>query len=425
MAIAFLFLIIISLLQCPCYLHGASNINAVVQALMGISFPPAPAPAPPPPPCLNDSTSQNVLLAIRNLRQNITYDPQNFTGSWEGCDFCSFKGYYCDMVPNKHTIGLAGVDFNGAHFDGNLTFDDFIQNLTDLAIFHINSNNFTGPISSSSISNLRYLYELDLSNNIFSGEFPTALLGAARLTFLDIRFNYFSGPIPADLFDMELDVIFLNNNNFSGNIPDNLGNTTALYLTFANNNFTGGIPWSIGQVPNLLEVLFLNNQLDGCLPYEVGLLRNLTVFDVRSNRLTGPIPKSFGCLAKMGILVLADNEFYGEVPETLCMLTNLTQLDLSGNFFTQMGPICQSLVRAGVMNATGNCISGLPGQRANCTASASKTKYSCPNESTFSIVPCNVSSSSEGIINSVAAMKIANAGTKRTYAALERNEVQY
>ncbi|XP_057975357.1 uncharacterized protein At4g06744-like [Malania oleifera] len=427
MAIAFLFLIIISLLQCPCHVQGTNNINAVIQALTGISLPPVPAPAPSPHPCLNDSTSQNVLLATKNLRQNITNDPQNFTSTWEGCDYCSFMGYYCDIVPDKNTIGLTSIDFNHANFSGNLVFDDFIQNLKDVAIFHISSNNFSGPISSSSISNLRYLDELDLSNNNFAGEFPKSLLGAAKLTFLDLRFNQFSGLIPAELFDMDIRVLFLNDNDFSGRIPDNLGNTSALYLSLANNNFSGGIPRSIGHAPNLLEVLFQNNKLNGCLPYEVGFLSNLTLFNVGSNWLTGPIPKSFGCLASVNELVLADNEFYGEVPDTLCMLPNLTNLDLSGNFFTSVGPICRKLFFAGMVNATMNCISELPDQRSgsDCTAFAPKSKYSCPYESTFSIVPCDASSSSKGIISSVAAMEVERGGPKRTYAALKRNSVQY
>ena len=58
----------------------------------------------------------------------------------------------------------------------------------DIAIFHANSNNFIGPINQN-LNQLRYLYELDLSNNKFLGGVPWNVLGATNLTFVDLRFN--------------------------------------------------------------------------------------------------------------------------------------------------------------------------------------------------------------------------------------------
>ncbi|KAL0004613.1 hypothetical protein SO802_012174 [Lithocarpus litseifolius] len=136
--------------------------------------------------------------------------------------------------------------------------------------------------------------------------------------------------VPPQVFNLDLDVLFINNNYFYDTLPSNLGNTPALYLTVANNLFNGPIPQSIGNAKDtLVEVLFLGNRLDGCLPYEIGLLKKAAVFDVSSNYLSGPIPLSFQCLFKIEVLVLARNQFYGEVPEAVCKLPNLSNFSLS------------------------------------------------------------------------------------------------
>ncbi|PPD69990.1 hypothetical protein GOBAR_DD33139 [Gossypium barbadense] len=290
------------------------------------------------------------------------------------------------------TWNVAAVDFNGAKLsgiNGSLPLHDFIDGLTDLAIFHANSNNFTGTVPFIGTSKIKYLYELDLSNNKITDDFPMEVLRATQLTFLDIRFNRIKGVVPATVFKLDLDVLFINNNNFRQRLPEILGDTPALYITFANNKFTGRIPPSIGKAKNLLEVLFLNNELTGCLPYEIGYLQNATVFDVGMNKLTGPIPHSFGCLKKMEQLNLAGNEFYGEVPEIVCRLSNLQNLSLSSNYFTQVGPACRDLVMKKKLNVKNNCILDLPEQRskADCAMFFSR-KLICDRTESFKWIPC-------------------------------------
>lgn len=299
-------------------------------------------------------------------------------------------------MPDLNITGLAGIDFNGARFGGpNLNFYRFITNLPDLAIFHANSNNFTGVINQG-LSGLRYFYEIDLSNNKFAGGFPSNVLGATNLTFVDLRFNNYKGTVPRNLFNFDTDVLFINNNVFNRTIPTNLGNTPALYLTLANNHFTGTIPRSIGAAwYTMTEVLFLGNKLSGCLPFEIGYLNRSTVFDVGSNRLTGPIPQSFGCMAKLQLLNMAHNKFYGQVPEVLCRLPNAFNFTLSNNYFTQVGPQCRRLIRLRRLNVNRNCIMGLPFQRsaADC-GSFFATPRSCARESTFNIIPCRLPAAS-------------------------------
>ncbi|EXB56502.1 Uncharacterized protein L484_008883 [Morus notabilis] len=363
-----------------------------------------------------------ILFITQELKRNITYDPFNYTGTWVGNNYCLFKGYYCDTVPDLNITGLASIDFNGARFGGRfLNFYRYSRNLPDIALFHANSNNFSGVINRN-INQLRYLYELDLSNNRFLGAFPFYVLGATNLTFVDLRFNRYAGGVPTQLFNIDTDVLFINNNGFANTIPTNFGNTPASYLTLANNNFSGTIPTSIGRAWNTLkEVVFLNNRLTGCLPYEIGFLGQATVFDVGGNLLTGPIPQSFGCLRNLQYLNLAHNQLYGLIPESLCRLPNAYNFTLSYNFFTQVGVQCRRLIRAGTLNVRRNCILGLPDQKstAECGRFFSRAR-TCPRENTFSIVTCNISATAS-LVDARKLEEIAAPPPPRTYAVLEKD----
>nr|KYP42569.1 Uncharacterized protein At4g06744 family [Cajanus cajan] len=262
-----------------------------------------------------DQRVVQVIPIIQTFKNTITLDPLGVTTTWVGPNVCNYTGFYCGNPPDNLTATtVSSIDFNGFQITAP-TLDGFIDQLPDLALFHANTNNFSGTISPK-IANLKFLYELDLSNNFFSGVFPTSILKIPTLSFLDIRYNFFSGTVPPQIFMQTLDVLFINNNNFMLTLPNNLGDTPVVYLTLANNKFTGPIPRSIGKASStLVEVLLLNNLLTGCLPYEIGFLGNVTLFDAGGNLLTGPIPWSFGCLKKVEQLNLARNFLYGQVPE--------------------------------------------------------------------------------------------------------------
>ncbi|CAJ1939537.1 unnamed protein product [Sphenostylis stenocarpa] len=357
-------------------------------------------PSPPPPdsipliPDLLNFLDQRVALVfpiVQTFKNTITSDPLGITTTWVGPNICNYTGFYCDNPPDNLTATtIASIDFNGFQLTAP-TLDGFIDQLPDLALFHANSNKFSGTVSPK-IAGLKFLYELDLSNNLFSGVFPTSVINIPTLSFLDIRYNLFTGTVPPQIFMQTLDVLFLNNNNFMLTLPNNLGDTPVVYLTLANNKFTGPIPRSIRKAsPTLIEVLLLNNLLTGCLPYEIGFLGNVTLFDVGGNLLTGPIPWSFGCLKKVEQLNLSNNFLYGQVPEVVCALGNLANLSLSYNYFTKVGPLCKRLIQRGVLDVRKNCIIGLPDQRPakECMAFFLIPR-SCLHPASFNMIPCQI-----------------------------------
>ncbi|XP_050363151.1 uncharacterized protein At4g06744-like [Argentina anserina] len=366
--------------------------------------PPPPLPPPPPPPPSPAPILSRLELARRVIQKfkkliGEDGDPYNITGTWTGDNPCTYMGFTCAEHPVYKQLAVAGVDFNGKRLAGKvcggkdrqLPLNGFLDKLEDLVFFHANSNNFTSVIVPTT-SQLPYFYELDLSNNDLKGKFPTDVLSATNLTFLDLRFNGYQGSVDPRVFSLQVDVLFLNNNNFNERIPDAIGNTPAHYLTFANNKFWGPIPKTISQASKTLyEVLFLNNQLSGCLPMEIGKLDHATLFDASNNFLTGPIPQSFACLAKMDILAFDYNLLYGAVPELLCKIPTLSNLSLTNNYFTQVGPECRKLIKKGVLFIKNNCIWDLKDQRSKdeCAWFFSKPRY-CPHENskTMLYIPC-------------------------------------
>ncbi|VAI58473.1 unnamed protein product [Triticum turgidum subsp. durum] len=247
------------------------------------------------------------------------------------------------------------------------------------------SNNFGGGIPS--LSSLQYQYKLSIHDDRHD-PFPES----KYLITIYIRLG------PIDIGEPEAVVetarkgtklnigraLLLNSNSLSGPLPANLGFSKLRYLALANNKLTGPIPPSIMHMQDfLLEMHLLNNQLSGCLPNELGMLTKTAVIDAGMNQLTGPIPSSFSCLNSVEQLNLGGNRLYGQVPDALCKLAGpagrLSNLTLSGNYFTSVGPACSALIKDGVLDVKYNCIPGVANQRAaaECASFLSQPK-TCP-----------------------------------------------
>ncbi|XP_047310676.1 leucine-rich repeat extensin-like protein 4 [Impatiens glandulifera] len=309
-----------------------------------------------------------AYTALQAWKSAIKEDPFKILASWVGSNVCNYKGVFCAQPEQGYGLTgpdgpiVAGIDLNRANLQGTLVKE--LSLLTDLSIFHLNSNRFTGTIPQS-FSYLSSLTELDLSNNHFSGQFPISVLYIPNLLYLDLRFNFFYGSIPEDLFNKNLDAIFLNNNQFSGEIPSNLGNSPASVINLANNKFIGNIPFSLGYInPKLREILFLNNQLTGCIPQSIGLWQYLQVFDVSFNSLMGHLPDTISCLSDIEVLNLGHNKLSGEVPDLICDLNRLMYLTVAYNFFSGFSQECSKLSFRNVgFDVSLNCIHGRGMQR--------------------------------------------------------------
>ncbi|KAM0973822.1 hypothetical protein ACFX2C_017097 [Malus domestica] len=257
---------------------------------------------------------RSAYTALQAWKRAMVSDPWDQTSNWVGSDVCKYTGVFCAQAPDDPSVQtVAGIDLNHADIAGFLPEE--LGLLLDIALFHINSNRFCGKVPKS-FNKLKLLFELDLSNNRFAGEFPDVVLQLPALKFLDLRFNEFEGKVPKELFDKDLDAIFINHNRFSFQLPDNFGKSPVSVIVLANNNFHGCVPASLGNMSkNLNELVLANNGFHSCLPKEIGMLKNVRLFDVSHNRIVGELPKEIVEMESLEQLNVAHNMLRGTIPE--------------------------------------------------------------------------------------------------------------
>ncbi|KAK2989590.1 hypothetical protein RJ640_027364 [Escallonia rubra] len=312
------------------------------------------------------SKLNNAYTALQAWKSAIKDDPLGILTTWVGPNVCAYRGVFCadpqNEIADPNGPVVAGIDLNKANLQGTLVSE--LSLLTDMSLLHLNTNRFTGTIPDT-FRDLSSLTELDLSNNHFAGPFPISTLLIPNLLYLDLRFNSFSGPIPEEIFNKNLDAIFLNNNQFDGQVPGNLGNSPASVINLANNRLSGEIPFSFGYMgPKLKEILFLNNQLTGCIPQGIGLWQDLQVFDASFNSLMGHLPDTISCLNEIEVLNLGHNKLSGDLPDMVCSLKTLLNLTVAYNFFSGFSQECAKLYFRNVgFDFSLNCIPGRQMQR--------------------------------------------------------------
>ncbi|MBA0820053.1 hypothetical protein Gohar_022091, partial [Gossypium harknessii] len=307
---------------------------------------------------------RRAYIALQAWKSAVYSDPLKTTHSWEGPNVCDYKGVFCaQALDDRKLIVVAGIDINHADIAGYLPVE--LGLLTDLALFHINTNRFCGIIPKS-FSELTILHELDVSNNRFVGPFPEVVISLPALKFLDLRYNNFEGELPSALFEKDLDALFLNNNRFVSIIPETFGSSPASVIVVANNKLSGCIPKSIGKMFNTLnEIVLQNNNLTGCLPVEMGMLGNVTVLDISSNSFSGVLGKTFKGLGKVEELNVANNMLTGFASDDICRLPSLKNFTFSSNYFNGEAESCQPSKREDcVFDDVSNCIPDRPKQKS-------------------------------------------------------------
>ncbi|KAL5173640.1 Receptor-like protein EIX2 [Glycine soja] len=231
-------------------------------------------------------------------------------------------------------ISNAGIaDMAPKWFWANLAFRERIS-------MNISYNNLHGTIPNFPIKNIQYF--LTLGPNQFDGPVPPFLRGSV---FLDLSKNQFSDSLSFLCANGTVETLYeldLSNNHFSGKIPDCWSHFKSLtYLDLSHNNFSGRIPTSMGSLLHLQALLLRNNNLTDEIPFSLRSCTNLVMLDISENRLSGLIPAWIGSeLQELQFLSLGRNNFHGSLPLQICYLSDIQLLDVSLNSMSGQIPKC-------------------------------------------------------------------------------------
>ncbi|RZB61543.1 receptor-like protein EIX2 [Glycine soja] len=231
-------------------------------------------------------------------------------------------------------ISNAGIaDMVPKWFWANLAFREWIS-------MNISYNNLHGIIPNFPTKNIQH--SLILGSNQFDGPIPPFLQG---FLFLDLSKNKFSDSLSFLCVNVKVETLYqldLSNNRFSGKIPDCWSHFKSIsYLDLSHNNFSGRIPTSMGSLLQLQALLLRNNNLTDEIPFSLRSCTNLVMLDIAENRLSGLIPAWIGSeLQELQFLSLGRNNFHGSLPLQICYLSDIQLFDVSLNSMSGQIPKC-------------------------------------------------------------------------------------
>ncbi|MED6131023.1 hypothetical protein PIB30_006351 [Stylosanthes scabra] len=206
---------------------------------------------------------------------------------------------------------------------------------------NISYNNLTGLIPDLPLRFTEYP-SISIAVNHFEGPIPVFFRRAESLDLCSNKFLDLALFVCSNGTAERLGQLDISDNILSGQIPNCWSNFKSLaYIDVSNNNFSGQVPTSMGLALELRVLILRNNSFSGELPISLKNCTNLVMLDAGENKLSGIIPPWIGSsLQQLQMLSLRKNLFFGSIPSALCSLTRLYFLDLSVNLIKGQIPKC-------------------------------------------------------------------------------------
>ncbi|XP_072972466.1 probable inactive receptor kinase At5g10020 [Typha angustifolia] len=328
--------------------------------------------------------------ALLEFKKGIQSDPTGNLSSWipppassssVGSGDCprTWFGITCESSSNSVvSLSLAGLGLAGDIKFNTLTGLRFLRNLS------LAGNAFTGRL----VPEIRFmtsLRHLDLSNNQFSGSIPAHITELSGLAYVNLSRNSFSEGFPEGFRNLQsLRVLDLRSNALFGNVSTLLPEfRNTEHVDLSGNKFYGALTIdaqklsSLGNTVKYLNLSF--NQISGGFfsNDSITIFKSLEVLDLNYNELSGELPQ-VGSLYNLKVFRVGNNLLSGSIPEDL--FTNsmkLSEIDLSGNGFTGFMRAINSTSLKN-LNLSSNALSGpLPSSIGKCIlVDLSKNKLS-------------------------------------------------
>lgn len=256
---------------------------------------------------------------------------------WTASDPCLWnpKMVVCDNAGNVLQLRVRNASLQG-------TVTPNLNALASLTFLELNYNAFTGPMPTlAGLSKLQYAYLNDNAFDSIPSNFFDGLPSILEL-WLDnnMLLNKTTGGwlITPGLQDaVHLNLLAMNNVSVTGPIPSYLGTLPSLKIfRAAYNSFVGGIPDTFGN--SSVQILWLNNGgLTGTIAV-VGGMVGLKELWLHGNQFTGPVPSGLSNAGGLTTLRLSTNKLVGRLPPGLSSLP-LTDLWLNNDYFSGELPV--------------------------------------------------------------------------------------
>ncbi|XP_055808496.1 LRR receptor-like serine/threonine-protein kinase GSO1 [Solanum dulcamara] len=237
--------------------------------------------------CLAANCHVDDETGLLGFKSGIKSDPSGLLSSWKaGTDCCKWSGISCGENNRVTSLSISGQPEKNQILSGTI---------------------------SSSLSKLKKLTSIYLTNLKNLSGTPNFLLAFP-----------------------EIQIVYVENNKLSGHIPASIGNFTQLFaLSFLGNRLTGPIPSSIGQLTQVSQLKLGDNLLTGTIPKAFSKLKSLSYLSLEKNQLTGSIPNFFNSLSELRILTLSYNKFTGNIPTSITALApQLRFLEVGHNYLS-------------------------------------------------------------------------------------------
>ncbi|OQU84820.1 hypothetical protein SORBI_3004G129201 [Sorghum bicolor] len=267
-----------------------------------------------------EQESNSLLHFLAGLSQE-----GGLTKSWQnGTDCCTWEGITCSPDRMVTDVFLASRSLEGE-------ISPFLGNLSGLLRLNLSYNLLSGVLPLELVSSSTIIV-LDVSFNQLNGGLQELQSSnpLRPLQVLNISSNLFSGQFPSTTWDTMKSLVVL---NFSGSIPPGLSNCSRLTsLSAGDNNLNGTLSDDLLHIALLEHLSFPKNQLEGSIG-DVSKLKNLVTLNLEGNGFSGNIPDSISELTRLEEISLGNNNMSEELPSTLSRCTKLQITDLKSNSF--------------------------------------------------------------------------------------------
>ncbi|KAD4585433.1 hypothetical protein E3N88_23034 [Mikania micrantha] len=240
---------------------------------------------------------------------------------------------------------LKYVDFRSNKFEGSFSLSWF-SNLTELKYFAFASDNddfdveTEEPVGWTCMFQLEVLILSSCNINRYKGSvIPSFLLHQHKLRELDMSYNSLKGQFPNWLIknNTMLSILHLRDNSFDGTIyTSSYRNRNIRWLDVSGSHMIDPIPNDTQKsLPYIYHLNLSRNSIDGVIPSSIGDLIQLHELDLSHNRLSGEVP--IGLLTNpfdLSLLILSNNSFHGEILSQNFNFCGLSVLQLGNNCFT-------------------------------------------------------------------------------------------